>query len=139
MANGLLAVLVSLCLAVRTGREALQATPGGSQGDAHPPYRPLEVERAVAGGGDDRLGPAEARPPDDPGLTQRPLAPPREQGLRGGDRRLRQQPRAAYLRPLSALGRVREFLASEGLDADGGLPHPCFARLILKKQVRVCR
>ena len=53
VANGLLGVLGSLCLAVRTRREALQATPGGSQGDAHPRYRPLEVERAVAGGGDD--------------------------------------------------------------------------------------
>jgi hypothetical protein len=31
----------------------LKATPGDSQGDAHPRYRPLEVERAVAGGGDD--------------------------------------------------------------------------------------
>jgi hypothetical protein len=31
----------------------LRLTPGDSQGDAHPRYRPLEVERAVAGGGDD--------------------------------------------------------------------------------------
>jgi hypothetical protein len=63
-------------------------------GNAHPRHRPLEVERAVAGGGDVRLGPSEARPPDDPGLAQRPFAPRRLAGPERRDRRLRHEPRA---------------------------------------------